>query len=317
MSASRRQFTRVALLGASLLLVAAGCSTEKPLPRPDGESADDQTQRRVGSLLAEFEHQPGEARPEVSLHAQFLDARGVRVEKAFQALEAWSSDPQLDSDACSMHDPQTPPAQQAVDSDLELDLLSVGPITVEGPARRMQLEERRLPDVTDAFSGVVYGMGRTSAPAEGREITYRPTGTYTFRAPGDRSTGGFEVQLRAPRRVQIEAVSGRSGDGARDVRLRRGRDLRIRWNGAPSATDSDLFFDIVAGYGPDRPRLKCRLEDDGRFTLPGEVLTQLGGDVSSLRLTLRRVRSKDVDIPKLDRAEFYLSATDRVRLQLD
>jgi len=313
-----RQLGCAALVAALLTVgTVAGCSTDKPLPRPEDEAPEDRTQRRVGSLLAEFEHQPGRRHPDVSLHAQFIDARGVPVDEAFRALEAWKADPQLDRDACSMPAADRPPAERSIDSDRELELLSVGPITVEGPDRRMQLEEQRLPVVTDAFSGVVYGMDRTSAPAEGRQIHYRPRATYDFHAPGDRSTGGFDVSLTAPTRVEIEAVSGRAGDGPRDVRLRRGRDLRIRWNAAPPETDADLFFDIVAGYGPDRTRLKCRLEDDGRFRLPGEILTQLSGENSSLRLALRRVQSEQVDIPRLDRAEFYLSATDRVSLTLD
>ena len=304
------------LVGLMLVVAAAvGCSTEEPLPPSNGGDDGAETTRRVGSLLAEFEHAPDRTKPRVKIHAQFLDAKGVPVDTAFEALEMWSSDSELDRDACSMETTGAPPVADSGESDIRLDLLSVGPITVDGPARRLELEARRLPDLVTSFSGVIYGTDRSTTRTYQR-LEYEPGADYTFHAPGSTSAGGFEVTLKAPKPVRIEAASGKSGSGARDIELRRGRDFKIRWN-TPKGTHGAIFFDVASGYGPDRPRLKCRLEDDGSFTLPGDIVSQLAENTSSLNASIRRVQSKDIDVPGLQDAEFNLSTVDRLTLHLE
>lgn len=309
-------FLSVACLVCAVATVA--CTNDEPLSSPRSEEATDEERRRVGSLLAEFETVDGQEVPRVDVHAQFIDARGVAVDRAFDALDVWSSDGRLDRDACVMPNADGRlRARPASDDNIRLDLLGVGPITVEGPSQRLQLEERRLPALVEAFSGVVYGTSdRQQANSSLNHLDYAAGAPYTFRAPGDRETGGFDVTLRAPERVRLEAVSGRVGSESGDVQLRRGRDLSIQWNGGGDE-QADLFLDLEAGAGPDAPRLKCRLEDDGRFTLPGELLTELAEETSRLGMTLRRVESKRVDVPRIEHAEFYLSASDQLTLRLE
>jgi hypothetical protein len=299
-------------------MASVACTNDEPLTSPPGDETTDEERRRVGSLLAEFETVDDREAPRVDVHAQFIDARGVAVDRAFTALDAWSSDGRLDRDACAM-----PNSNQQLrrgtrrDNDIRLDLLSVGPITVEGPSRRLQLEERRLPALVEAFSGVVYGTSdRQQTTSSFDRLDYAAGAPYTFRAPGDREVGGFDVTLRAPERVRLEAVSGRVGSASGEVRLRRGRDLSIQWNGSGDE-QADLFLDLEAGAGPDAPRLKCRLEDDGRFTLPDELLTELADETSRLGMTLRRVESKRVEVPRIEHAEFYLSASDHLTVHLE
>ncbi len=279
------------------------------------EDAGEAQQRRVGSLVAEFEHTSGSEHPRLSIHAQFIDARGVPVERAFEALDVWSSDAELDRDACSMPLPERP-TPRSMREDIRLDLLSVGPITVDGPRRDLELQGRHLPPLVEAFSGVVYGTSDRRDSSVDGELAYVPGAGYTFEAPGDRGAGGFEVTLPAPPRVRLTAVSGRAGGERDEVRLRRGRDLSVRWNEIDGGR-SEVFFDIEAGGGPEAPRLKCRLEDDGRFTIPGGLLTELADDSSRLRLAIRRVESKQVDVSDIEEADFYLSTADHLTLRLE
>ena len=97
--------TLARLLLAGVILVGlplAGCSTEESLPQLDVESAATADEKRAGSLLAEYAHPRGEQSDGVSVHAQFLDVRGVNYETALEALEVWSPEWQLDVDACSL-----------------------------------------------------------------------------------------------------------------------------------------------------------------------------------------------------------------------
>jgi len=320
MSMTSRHISYPILSVACLVCAMASmaCTNDEPLSSPRGDETTDEERRRVGSLLAEFETVDGREASRVDVHAQFIDARGVAVDRAFDALDVWSSDGRLDRDACAMPNSEGQLGTQPTrGDDIRLDLLSVGPITIEGPSRRLQLQERRLPALVEAFSGVVYGTSdRQQTTSSLDHLEYAAGAAYTFRAPGDREAGGFDVTLRAPERVRLEAVSGRIGSGSGEVQLRRGRDLSIQWNGTGNE-QADLFLDLEAGAGPDAPRLKCRLEDDGRFTLPGELLTELADKTSRLGMTLRRVESKRVDVPRIEHAEFYLSASDHLTLRLE
>ena len=297
------------------VVFVVGCSTEEPLPAPERAGDVDSDRRRVGSLLAEFEQsEPGEE-PHVQIHAQFLDARGIEAGRALRALEVWKADAELDRDACSMREGQPTSSVGGERSNLQLDLLSVGPITVDGPQRQLRLSARRLPDLVPAFSGVIYGADQNFGAEEGAPVDYQPGACYRFRAPGGQTTGGFDVTIEAPEPILLEPANGRWQHDRDVVELERGRSFALRWD-VPMRTDGEVFLDITAGYGPGRPRLTCRLEDDGRFDLPAEIVGQLGADSPRLNVALRRVSTERVDVAGLEESEFTVSAVDRLSLEL-
>lgn len=295
-----------------VVALAAGCSTEEPLPPRDGEQETTEDSRRVGSLLAEFEHSGADDRP-VQIHAQFLDIRGVEADRARRALEVWSARRELDRDACSLR--STPGPAAGAEGDMELDLLSVGPIEVEGPDRDLQLEARRLPDVVTSFSGVIYGTEGSFETPERERLQFEPGEQYTFRAEGDGATGGFRATLEAPEPLHIEHLSGQSEMDGSGVVLREGSEFRFRWPSAETA-DGEVFFDISTGHEPDQPHLKCRLEDDGGFSVPADLVAQLARASDTLRVSLRRVNSSKVDIPGLQEARFTVSAVDHLSVHV-
>jgi len=292
---------------------AAGCSTEEPLPPRDGDQETTEQSRRIGSLLAEFEDGASGNRRRVQIHAQFLDIQGVDAERARRALEVWSAARELDRDACSLRSTATPAADGG--RDMELDLLSVGPIEVEGPERQLQLEARRLPDVVTSFSGVVYGTQGAFGPEEPERLQFKPGEQYTFRAEGDGATGGFRATLEAPEPIRIDHLSGELDGADSEAVLREGSNFRFRWPSA-KAGEGDVFFDMTTGHEPDQPHLKCRLEDDGRFSVPADLVSQLARASETLQVSLRRVHSSNVDIPGLQRARFTVSAVDHLTLHV-
>jgi len=303
--------------GVAAILVAGslavGCSTEEPLPPREGDAEAVEQRRRVGSLLAEFESAGESKSGRVEIHAQFLGVRGVEVDRARRALGVWRPDRELGRDTCTLR--PSAAAEPPSGSPMDLDLLSVGSIEVSGPSRELELEARRLPDVAASFSGVIYGTERSVDPRTETPLAYEPGRRYTFRAEGDGSTGGFRASLEAPAAVEIEPRSGEGAPGYFDLALEEGRDFKFRWND-PEAGDGDVYFDISTGHAPDRLHLQCRLEDDGSFSVPSELVGQLAEASSKMRVSLRRVHSSRVDIAGLQRALVTVSAVDHLDVRL-
>ncbi|QDG52495.1 hypothetical protein FIV42_17650 [Persicimonas caeni] len=294
------------------ILLLAGCSTEESLPQldVDGTAAPDET--RAGTLLAEYSHPRGAASGGVSVHAQFLDVHGVNYDTALEALEVWSPDWELDVDACSLRSDMAVGQQHP--ADIRLELLDVGPITVRGPGEAIRLEARRLPDLLSAFSGVIYGTEQGFG-AQPLRIGYEPGAWYSFGAPGRSHTGGFYVSMRAPRPIRIAAIGDLPADQGRQLDADFTQDLTVEWQ--PSfgeASDDTVFLYISSGFGPDRPRLTCRVDDDGSFTVPDTIVQQLSQDSAELELTLRRITSERVDIDELETSEFIFSTVDEITL---
>lgn len=294
------------------ILLFAGCSTEESLPQLDVDSAAAPDETRAGTLLAEYSHPRGAGSGGVSVHAQFLDVHGLNYDTALEALEVWSPDWQLDVDACSLRSDMNVGQQHP--SDIRLELLDVGPITVRGPGEAIRLEARRLPDLLSAFSGVIYGteQGFGTQPLR---IGYEPGAWYSFGAPGRSLAGGFYVSMRAPRPIRVATVGGQPADEGRQVGADFTQDLTVEWQPAfGDASDDTVFLYISSGFGPDRPRLTCRVDDDGSFTVPNTVVEQLSNDSAELELTLRRITSEQVDVDGLETSEFIFSTVDQITL---
>lgn len=295
-------------LAAGLFLTA--CSTEESLPQLDVDGGQSTTETRAGTLLAEYAQPRGSRSGGVSVHAQFLDVHGVNYATALEALEVWSPAWQLDVDACSMRSDLGVEPQRS--DDIRLQLLDVGPITVRGPGEAIRLEARRLPDLLSSFSGVIYGTEQGFG-AQPMRIGYEPGARYSFGAPGSPASGGFYVNLQAPEPIRIEAIDGEAAaEGSRFAR-RFDHDLRVDWR--PTASDATVFLRVSSGFGPDRPRLTCRVDDDGSFDVPAGLVDQIAGDAGEVQLSLRRVNADNVDIDGLDASEFVFSTVDEVTIE--
>jgi hypothetical protein len=299
------------LTAGAAIVFASACSTEEPMPRTDAGESRAASEVRSGSVLAEYETRAGAASSRLSVHAQFIEAEGVSYTTALEALEVWHPDWELDRGACSLRSGDH--AQQSPSSDIRLDLLDLGPISVQGPTDSLELEPRRLPDLLSAFSGVIYGT-EEGVGYERTPLPYEPGAMYRFEAPGTASVEGFTVELQAPAPIRIESVAGRTNDGAGTIALPPASDMEIRW--AAASDDAALFLDLSSGFGPDRPRLTCRVEDDGQFTIPSGLLEQF--DVQSgVDVSLRRVHAADARVDGFDDSEVILSAVDEVTVYRD
>lgn len=299
------------ILGLSLLSVLlVGCSTEEPLPIQESPGEEEaQIEERVGSLLAEFSGPFDWLGGVVKVQAQFLDARGVAVESALEALEVWSPRRGLEVGDCQLGIG----ASSAGSEPAYLHLLDVGAIGVESSRDRISLSPRRLPDLMSAFYGVVYGS-EWGWDGEEYHVGYIPGGLYRFAAPGSAEAGGFAVVLQAPEPMELLAVNGE--EVRESVLALRGDDeLELVWE--PGIGNGAVYIDLFTGYGPDQSRLQCRAEDSGAFTVPAQLISELAGVDRRLDLELRRVHSTTSDVEGLDEATFYFATRDHVEVVLD
>ncbi len=293
----------------ALLFVAAACSTEDGLGDVSADAGEPtHLHERHGALVADFTYPRSWDGDGLNVQAQFLDARGVAVESALQALEVWSPAPGLGLSDCVV----TPLDRQprASSEPVSLRLLDVGEIEIDAPEGHLYLAPRRLPDLLSAFYGVVYGS-EWSSPFDGDLLEYYPGSTYRFSAPGSSLAGGFDVTLRAPEPMVLLAANGeelRGGYLDHDSQ----QDLELVWE-IDGADDVEIFIDVSPGYGPDQPRLQCRTPDTGAFTVPASMLSDLRGH--PLDLEIRRVRRVTTAVDGLDEAHFFFTTTDRVELR--
>lgn len=288
------------MLAVSALLAA--CSTDDEFAQFELEEAQPPAvERRAGSVLVEYNPSTSNG---VSVHAQFLDVRGVSLEAAFDALDVWTPDPELDIDSCSIRVP--PPSNEEVE-DVRLHMLDVGPIAVSALDHSIRLEGRRVPDLR-TFSGVVYG-NEGGFDFDEAFLPYEAEAPYSIFASGGADAGGFDVTLRAPSVPEIEAVAGRYAVDDAPIELR-GGDLELQWSvGEPYAA---LYLDVA---GPGVPRVRCRLEDDGDFVVPGSIISQVSAADSLLHITLRRVNRSSFGIVGVDDSSFVFATADDVNVR--
>jgi len=283
---------------AATAMALSACSPDaEPTPV---ETAEHRTplEERSGLLLAETR---GDS---LGVHAQFLDLDGITTDAALDAIAVWSPDHELNRDACSLREFERPGPNRK----FSVEMLDVGPIEIEFADERIRLEGRRLPELVGGISGVVYGSEQ-GFDVEASEITYFPERDYRFSAPGGSSAGGFDVEAPAPVVPEIALLAGQPITAHESISLDTGRDLDIEWTVPASGLGSDVYLDLQSSGGTG-PRLSCRLEDDGFFTLPAGAIRALSRTNSKLDVTLRRVQIVNVEVDGLDEAEIVLSAAD-------
>ncbi len=285
------------LLLTSLGLAACGADETFEIPESTQAVA---LESRVGSFLAEYESDSETAQ----IHAQFLLTRGITAEQALKALDVWSPDRELELDACSMQSVDQPRVES-----LALDLLDVGPIQVAYLDSVARLEGRRLPDMLEGVSGVVYGNER-GIDSEWVMVPFVSGALYQISAPG-LEAGGFETSILAP---EIPVLIGPTLDETGTWSQSTSQALTLRWTAAE--VSADRFYLEVATSNNLGARLVCRLEDDGEFTLPPGLLDGFLDSNRSVDVTLRRVNVMDIQMDGMDASEVVFVAKDRFSLSL-
>jgi len=300
-------------IAASALALALmmGCSDEEPGAEIGAPVEDQFTQEvRYGALTAEFLYPRAWESEGVEVQAHFMDARGVAVGPALDALEMWTPVRGLRPGSCERVDGRRAPLSSETAS---LHLLDVGPIAVQAPVADANLPPRRLPDLLNAFYGVVYGSEYTWE-SEGQLLDYFPGATYRFAAPGGPLAGAFDVSLEAPDPMVLVGLNGQELRDQPGAVVDGSLPVELVWDVAVNPQVTDVYIDVSAGYGPDRLRVQCRTGDDGAFSVPQASLAPLWDEAGTLEMVVRRVRHQQVELDGLNETDFFFTTADRFEL---
>jgi len=157
-----------------------------------------------------------------------------------------------------------------------VELVDVGPVSLEADGVLTRLLPRQLPDVTDVVSGVVYA--RATGPALLPAAT-----TYVVHVTGGADLGPFDVTASAPREPAEIRVAGES---ARGLQIGANGGVDFAWT--PDGSDDVVYVDV-------RPNgVRCVFDDTGRGLVPPAFFDETGTLVIH-RLHRERFRVRGVD----------------------
>lgn len=185
-----------------------------------------------------------------------------------------------------------------VSASAQVDLLSVGNITVRLGDTQHSLAPRLFPALATTAAGWFYAGG-VELPAQlgGNE-------EFVLSAPGEAGDGKFEVLGATPSEVQGLTLSGVQLDadasspialGTSRVELRRGEAAELSWE--PEAAGDRIELEIFSGG----TAIACAARDDGQFNLSRAQLRLLEADESA-SLVIRRVRVLPVEMASIESA---------------
>lgn len=146
-----------------------------------------------------------------------------------------------------------------------VELVDVGPVSLEVSGRETRLVPRQLPDVTDVVTGVVYA--RAADPT-----LFPPASRYVIHVSGGPDVDPFDVSAVAPADPADVHIAGEDPTG---VGIAAGTPIDLSWT--PDATDDALFVDVQPAA------VRCTIdggqrsgEAPGRASVPASVLDEAG-----------------------------------------
>jgi hypothetical protein len=156
-----------------------------------------------------------------------------------------------------------------------LELLDVGPVTLEANGAATRLLPRQLPDVTDVVSGVVYARSTegTSLPA---------SAGYLLHVTGGAALGAVDVGVSAPADAsEVRILNADAPAGGIAV----GNGVSLEW------TDDGAADQVYVDVRPSGVR--CLL-DGGRGLVPGAFFDD-AGTISVHRLHREAIHARGID----------------------
>lgn len=276
------------LFAAGLLAFVAGCSGNVAT---SAEAADAESSSAAGVIVVE--RISGDAARGEAV-ARFVRGRSAPLDD--QALRWLGLEPELPALGTCSRDV----ARGASMPSSGVRLLDVGRVTVvadpvgaSAEPQTMELVRRRLPDVVDVVSGVVYTADATELP---------PRGSFEVRVVGEPELGSVRAQtdfVGEPANVRIQGQD--TGGGV--VVVSPDAPVDVAWDAAKSGDDL-IYVDVSLPEAAGRKAsvTRCVVADSGRIAVPAAAFGDADGS-----LVVHRVH----------RASFRASGIDRGELRLD
>lgn len=265
------------------------------------------SQNSLALLSIEHSADPGSELPRVSAGAKVARFRGIDGEGLLKLLGAEPRDLETCGSAAGLDD-------RAVGAAAQVDLLSVGPISVRLGQRQHQLPPRLFPALATTAAGWFYaGVLEQREPSAGTE-------EFVLSAPGASAhgLGKFELSGVSPSEVRglsLATVLLSSLERPRALFdspgavLPRDADAELTWE--PEGQGDRIEIEIFAGNGA----LACAARDDGQFSVPRARLKVLEAD-DNATLIVRRVRVFPVDMHGIESAYARVATARTLPLQI-
>lgn len=309
-------YARIIMIGSLAAGFLAGCSSSDPLSGEDSGADDDAVlEQSYGAVTAEFSYPRSGDEKGVDVQAQFVDARGVAIAPALEALEVWMPQSGLETGACRfLHYGAD---EGTDDAPALLHLHDIGDIDVESPKEQITVEPTRLPDLLGSFYGVVYSTEWSDDRSDGF-LEYYPDGEYRFQAPGSEKAGALDVELQSPDPVVLMAANGQRIRDETTMAIDVDDELELVWTSEGGIDGGDeVYIDLSTGYGPEHARVQCRARDLGAFSVPRSELRELSRLGDRIDLELRRVRRGETSVDGLEHVDVHFATTDRITLEVE
>ena len=337
-AARLRRLTTIASLWLGLLAAVAGC---RERPRPPTEAARRAPRYRsrarsprahAAAVTVRFSNsgvEPGSTRlgyDRLRVSAIFADADrrdshllGDLVGRALRGSRVQGEDSCVRTPGPWLGRTARPgPAPRAW-----LQLLDVGNLTLEGGTRRLPLRISLVPSLFSAVRGVRYdGDIDHSRP-------WLATDKLRLTATGGDGVAPFTAEVKVPRPVRLTHVGGRRvragmvkvtvptvvGSAADSVNNKKPKvgNLDIRWGSVDGEADLEVLVGSEQGEGIDW--LRCRLRDDGEFTVPAVLLETLPKRSDRQPWLVVLVRSRAAKVPGFPGDPLLLELVDSVRVR--
>jgi hypothetical protein len=294
---------RLGSIALALVFAAVGCAGR------DGARDAGDTVRGLVRVDLSYTHVAGAPASDVRFDAQ---ARFVRY-RAFDSASVptilgFADFESLPLDGCKVSD-GTAELDEALAPDTvaptaEVSLLDAGRLELRGPVDRVAITPRHYPELVPFVSGVVYGGDELSPVALGLGQTYQVSGE------GGAEVGGFTAQVTAPRSFPSLAAPA--------IPLVHGSDLELRWATEPAPTAEPLLVEVKWSSRAGTRAVRCRVRDDGAFSIPHDAFDQLraNGPLTSATVTATRLSRGTLFAPGAGRGELTLALKDVAALQV-
>ncbi len=299
-----RHSTTIATLLVALIPLWVGCTSEDHLVESQGSDEDEgvTVQESYGALIASHSHDRSGDAGDMMLQAQVVEARGVRAAPAIRALDVWLPPQDIEVGECQFEEPQRPDV--SVEGAASLRLLDVGDIEVTTPSQQIYLAPTRLPDLLASFHGVIYDRGFSAD-----DLAYEPDQRWQMWAPGAESTGPMDATMRTPEPMVLTGANGVAiADAQRRALIDDDQDLELVWSNL--SEDDQVFIELHTGQGLRATSVVCHSEDSGAFSVPASKIRDLARHGDRVEMRIRRVRSGDIAIDGVERAEYFFSVED-------
>jgi hypothetical protein len=291
-----------ALLGL-VAVVGVGCSGEEAEPAPIPHS-------RLGLVSVSYEHDWVDSQEGALLTttAQFVRYAASDHEQVARLL-ALPLEPARDlpgMDRCQVYDTTL---DLGAEADMEtgqtnnVELLEAGNLQVQTRDQIITLMPRHFPGLLPSISGVIYGEAQTTLDQQPDRI--RAT------SRGSEAVGQFLAQVQSPTLPRLTHIG--YVEPTDNLLLPRGDDLSLQWQNDGASSRDVTYVELRYSNSKRELALRCRLRDDGEFSIPAERLVQISGRVS---LELTRLRRVAFSTGGLDRGELRVSIRDSAALQL-